>query len=90
MEATHNIKLRKEFCDAVLSGDKSFEIRENDRGYQKGDLVTFIPVDSLGLPVYHPIENALYEITYVLSGFGLKNGFVALAISKIPLERKVE
>lgn len=33
----HELKLNIEFCDAVLSGEKSFEIRENDRGYQKGD-----------------------------------------------------
>lgn len=32
----HNIKLSIEFCDAVLNGEKTFEIRENDRGYQSG------------------------------------------------------
>ena len=31
---THKIKLLLNFCDDVLSGDKRFEIRENDRGYQ--------------------------------------------------------
>ena len=29
---THEIKLREEYADAVLSGDKCFEVRENDRG----------------------------------------------------------
>lgn len=33
---THKIKLLLNFCDDVLSGDKRFEIRENDRGYKKG------------------------------------------------------
>lgn len=28
---THEIKLRLEFCDAVLNGEKTFEIRKNDR-----------------------------------------------------------
>ena len=36
---THKIKLREEYADAVFSGDKSFEIRYNDRGYQKGDRI---------------------------------------------------
>ena len=28
---TYKIKLRIDFCDAVLDGRKTFEIRENDR-----------------------------------------------------------
>ena len=34
----HNLKLNIEFCDDVLSGNKNFEIRYNDKGYQTGDL----------------------------------------------------
>ena len=33
---THNIKLSYLFADAVYEGLKTFEIRENDRGYQAG------------------------------------------------------
>jgi ASC-1-like (ASCH) protein len=39
MNKTHEIKLDKEYFDSVLCGDKTFEIRHNDRGYQKGDKV---------------------------------------------------
>lgn len=42
---THNLKLSIEFCDAVLSGEKTFEVRKNDRGFQTGDLIRFIPTD---------------------------------------------
>ncbi len=42
---THKIKLLLNFCDDVLSGDKRFEIQENDRGYQKGDRVVFQPYE---------------------------------------------
>ena len=38
----HYIKIRQSFADAVYSGEKTFEVRKNDRGYQKGD--TFFPV----------------------------------------------
>ena len=31
----HNLKILNDFAEAVLMGDKTFEIRENDRGYQK-------------------------------------------------------
>lgn len=83
----HEIKLREEFADAVLSGDKCFEIRYNDRGYQKGDLVKFKVVDSLGIPCgFNPLNNGFFEITYVLSGWGLQEGYVVFGIKKIEKE----
>ena len=79
----HHIKLQKEFADAVLSGDKCFEIRENDRGYQKGDNVQFKVMDR-SFEVYdHPLNKVIYEITYVLNGWGLKNGFVVFGIREV-------
>ena len=80
---THKIKLQKEFADAVLSGDKCFEIRENDRGYQKGDKVQFKVMDGPFEAYSHPLNKAMYEITYVLSGWGLKNGFVVFGIREV-------
>lgn len=79
----HNIKIRKEFADAIISGDKLFEIRENDRGYQKGDHIIFRAIDELGLSTKHEINSTEYEITYVINGWGLKNGFVVLGIKQI-------
>lgn len=88
---THEIKLDKEFCDVVLSGEKNFEIRKNDRGYQKGDMIRFIPTDGRRLQsdseyielFHHPISSKLYIITYVLSGWGIKEGYVALGITEV-------
>ncbi|KEJ91707.1 DUF3850 domain-containing protein [Synergistes jonesii] len=34
---THHLKLDKYYWDAVKSGEKSFEVRRDDRGLQKGD-----------------------------------------------------
>lgn len=79
---THEIKLNYEFCDDVLSGDKSFEIRLNDRGYQKGDHIRFTAFND-GLYPSHLINKKVYEITYVLNGFGLKNGYVAFGIREL-------
>ena len=83
---THNIRLRVEFCDAVVWGEKSFEIRRNDRGYQRGDHIIFQAVERDGQKIYsvpHPVNDLEFEITYVLNGYGLENGFVALAIKEI-------
>lgn len=81
---THKIKILKDFADAVLSGDKTFEIRENDRGYQKGDHIRFKVLDDGRFKNDgHEINSLEYEITYVLSGWGLKNGYVALGIRRV-------
>lgn len=77
----HNLKLDIEFCDAVLNGDKSFEIRINDRGFQKGDFIKFTAEDKIST-CQHPINNEMYKITYVLNGYGLKEDFVCLAIKR--------
>lgn len=79
---THKLKLHIAFCDEVLSGEKSFEIRKNDRGYEKGDHIKFIPIDN-GIMTVHGISKKEYEITYILRGWGLRKGYVALAIREI-------
>lgn len=78
----HNLKLRFEFADAVLYGDKCFEVRENDRGYQKGDLIQFKVVDSMGTHILHSLEDKEYEITYVLNGWGIKEDYVVFGIKE--------
>ena len=35
----HNLRILDVFADAVYMKDKTFEIRENDRGFQKGDYI---------------------------------------------------
>lgn len=86
---THNLKLSIEFCDAVLSGEKTFEVRKNDRGFQTGDLIRFIPTDGTSYRssdgtvrehAKHEISGHTYKITYILNGWGIKNGYVVLGI----------
>lgn len=78
----HKIKLDLSFCDLVYKGVKTFEVRRNDRNYQKGDLVCFQPVGLLHQLVEHPVKDKIYEITYVLSGWGIQEGFVVFAIKE--------
>ena len=80
---THRIKIQDVFADAVMSGQKTFEVRRNDRNYQRGDHVVFTAVVN-GKKINHPINKEQYEITYVLSGWGLKDGYVAFGIKREP------
>lgn len=86
----HDLKIMDEFADDVYSGEKPFEIRENDRGYQKGDRINFkvISADSFKDCSKHPLNDIQFEITYVLSGWGLENGFVALGIKEVSIYQK--
>lgn len=80
----HEIKIRKSYADAVLEGTKTFEVRKNDRGYQKGDIVAFKVIkDELAMNqnCEHPLNDKEYEITYVLAGFeGIKEGWCVFGI----------
>ena len=79
----HEIKLDIQFCDPVYNGIKTFEVRRNDRNYQKGDHIIFHPVGVLFHPVEHPITEKVYEITYVLEGWGVQEGFCVFAIKEL-------
>ena len=66
---THELKIKKEYADAVVKGEKTFELRLNDRHYTEGDKVHFYKVLDDGVaPVEHPITQKMYEITYILHG----------------------
>ena len=83
----HELKIAKGYADSVYLGDKTFEVRLNDRGFQKGDTVRFQPLSRSGASVdtRHPLHNKEYEITYVLGSFyGLTQGYVAFGIKPIP------
>lgn len=75
----HELKISECYADAKVSGDKTFEIRNDiDRGFQKGDKVKYKAVDSLGLSIFHPINDKTYEITYV-TAYKQQEGFVVFA-----------
>ena len=85
----HHIKLKQPYCDPVLHGEKTFEVRNNDRNYQRGDRVVFIPVDESGEhQIEHSVKNKVYYITYVHSGLGLAPGFVVFGIKDTGIVRE--
>ena len=81
----HQLKLREAFAEPILRGEKNFEVRYNcDRGFQKGDHVKFFVVDNEMTQVKHPVAEKVYEITYVLSGVGLRPEYVVFGIREVP------
>lgn len=83
----HNLKIKRCFADAILSGTKTFEIRKNDRPrcFQEGDLISFTVLSDSDsqITLSHPLDDMFFEISYVLSGWGLESGYVALAIKPL-------
>ena len=78
----HELKIERRFAYAVFDGRKSFDVRRNDRGFNAGDRVRFTVVEQDAATCEdHPLNGEVYRITYVLSGWGLKEGYVAFAIA---------
>ena len=46
----HELKIYKQYADAIIEGKKTFEVRYNDRGYNAGDTVVFEVIDECLIP----------------------------------------
>ena len=83
----HELKILSSFVRPILDRSKTFEIRENDRGFQKGDRVQFKVVSDdwsrKNISIVYEFEHKVFEITYVINGWGLKDGFVVFGISEV-------
>lgn len=85
----HEIKILDAYADAILDGRKTFEVRLNDRGYNAGDKVQFNVIYSDGCSFSaHPLNNKIYEITYVHSGIGLEPNYVVFGIKPEKCDKK--
>jgi hypothetical protein len=73
----HELKILPEYFNAVISGEKTFEIRMNDRGFAKGDLLALNEFDGR-----HCTGNScVVYVDYILdSSEYCKKGMVVMAI----------
>lgn len=76
---THKLKTWPEYFSAIAQGQKSFELRFNDRNFQLGDI--------LELKEWHPSQKKytgrtmLKRVTYILEGFkGIESDYVIMSI----------
>lgn len=79
----HILKIEEEYFEEVACGDKTFELRKNDRDYQVGDVIHFVDTD--GNEIYWKINN-IFQITYVLESvpeYGLREDYCILGIKEL-------
>jgi hypothetical protein len=89
----HELKCWPEFFDAVKRGDKPFDVRKNDRGYQRGDVLVlrkwdpaphngshYVKPDGGHVTYADRADTVRLDVTYVLSGFGIESGYVCMGI----------
>lgn len=86
----HELKINNNAYELVATGDKLFEIRDNDRMYQRGDTVTLRwfdapPTKMISIRGYddaaHPPLGP-FEITCVCD-YMQKRGYVVLGLRKV-------
>lgn len=86
MQTEHELKCRPEYFARIGTGQKTFEIRRNDRDYQVGDILLLKEHDpDKGWPDHGAYETIRAEITYITS-YEQKEGFVVMGIKVIPKE----
>lgn len=76
----HELKIEESYFEAVQSGDKTFEIRYNDRGFQKGDIVVLEEVS--GHSCNYTGRKLTRQISYV-SNYSQKDNWVVFGIIEI-------
>lgn len=85
MTRVHDLKCLSSYFAAIRSGEKTFEVRRDDRGFQRGDVLLlreYVKAFDILRPTGEVEER---EITWVLTGgqFGIEPGFVVLALGPV-------
>lgn len=89
---THELKTDPEVFYAVASGQKTFELRYDDRNFQYGDILvlrrTKYSSEQMregGLPLEYTGEECRVRVGYVLCGpvYGLMDGWVIMSIEVV-------
>lgn len=80
----HSIKIKQCYLIHILERKKHFEVRENDRDYQVGDLIRFLPIMDENYNA-HEVMSPIpcFEVVYIYTGLGMVDGFVVLGIDRM-------
>ena len=76
----HQLKISPVYFARVLSNEKTFEARFNDRDFQKGDFVSLNEYENNN----HTGNQIDVQITYVLNGgqYGIKKGYCVFGFKR--------
>jgi ParB family transcriptional regulator, chromosome partitioning protein len=78
----HSVRCLSVFFHAAARGEKTFEIRKNDRGYQKGDVLELRETDPIG-PMHEETGRTIrFRIGYVLNHPMLDPRYVILSLQE--------
>ena len=78
----HEIKIYPQYYKAIMSGEKTFELRKNDRNYQVGDILNLKEWDGEN----YTGHSTMRRVSYIYKGtdkYGLSKGYCILSIKKI-------
>lgn len=91
----HELKTLAPYWDALRTGEKTFEVRRDDRGFQRGDTVALHrmsddrPSQYDSGPSHDPRygykRTLRFTITYILTGgqLGIEPGYVVMGLRKL-------
>ncbi|KKM13960.1 hypothetical protein LCGC14_1710920 [marine sediment metagenome] len=81
----HKLKTWPEYYNAILTGEKNFEVRQYDRDYNIGDVLHLIEYDPQSEK--ETGQEMKVEVTYIMTDdnpFIMIDGFVIMSISTYP------
>lgn len=85
----HELKILPYYFSAVISGEKTFEVRKNDRPFHKGDLLALNEYDDKNK--MYTGNSCLVYVDYILNDAEyVKSGTVIMAIKPCSVIRHTE
>lgn len=95
----HTVNIREQFVAPLMDGRLKAITRLNGRGYNAGDCIRFsvLPMQSSDVQFSmtsegerETLQNRFYEITFVMYGKGLKEGYVTLSLELVREREKLD
>ena len=83
----HELKIYPEWFNAVISGEKTFEIRKNDRPFEKGDLLA---LNEYNYDHYTGNSCLVYVDFIMNSPEYIKEGMIVMSIKPCSVYRHTE
>lgn len=81
--AEHELKCNTEYFNRILWGQKTFEIRKNDRDFQVGDILILREFDPEHQQ-YTDYSTPLRMLVIYVTNYEQKEGYVVMGIQQAP------